>query len=70
MAMVRRVCKSGGVAAQIEAKTNLTMRKFCELNGLKYKSLLKGYYAKSALRVFKKYGIKIERNLANNRVCA
>lgn len=52
-------CKSGGIAEQVDKKTNLTMRKFCDIHKLSYESILNGYYSKKTRKIFKEFGIKV-----------
>lgn len=59
MAMVRKNLKKGGLAARIEARTNLTMKKFCDIHKLSYESILNGYYSKKTRKIFKEFGIKV-----------
>lgn len=63
MAKIRGNCKKGGVAEQIYNKTNLSLIRFCELNGLSYGSFLKGYYSKKAKKILKKLDILIDDEL-------
>ena len=51
--------KCGGVAEQIQTKTNKTLKRFCRENNLSYGSILNGYFSKKAKNTFKKVGIKV-----------
>ena len=51
--------KSGGVAEQIQIKTNKTLKRFCRENNLSYGSILNVYFFKKAKNTFKKVGIKV-----------
>lgn len=52
-------CKKGGVAEQVDKKTNLTLVKFCDIHKLPYNSLLNGYYSKRTRKILEKHGIKV-----------
>lgn len=51
--------KSGGVAEQIQTKTNKTLKRFCRENNLSYSSILNGYFSKKAKKTFRQAGIKV-----------
>ncbi|MDY6120037.1 MAG: hypothetical protein SPI03_01665 [Campylobacter sputorum] len=55
----REYRKKGGVAEQVDKKTNLTLVKFCDIHKLPYNSLLNGYYSKRTKKILEKYGIKV-----------
>ncbi|WP_297901426.1 hypothetical protein [uncultured Campylobacter sp.] len=58
MAQIRKNLKKGGLAEKIERRTNLTMKKFAELNALSYLSLKKGYLSAKSEKVLARYGIR------------
>lgn len=51
--------KKGGVAEQVDKKTNLTLVKFCDIHKLSYNSLLNGYYSKRTIKILNQFGIKV-----------
>lgn len=51
--------KKQTVAAAVRAKTLYTLKAYCELKGLSYPSLVKGYVSQSAARQLKRDGIDL-----------
>lgn len=39
-----------GMSQKIKEKTHLSLKMFCELNGLKYKDILNGFFSKKGKR--------------------
>ena len=61
MGRKRGNCKRGGIAQQIYVKTRYTLIEICEMRGLSYGSLRKGYISKKSAKILKEYGIKIPK---------
>ena len=54
-----------GMSQKIKEKTHLSLKMFCELNGLKYKDILNGFFSKKAREIFNNIGITIPKKNLN-----
>lgn len=50
-----------GISRKVKEKTHLSLKMFCELNSLKYKDILNGFFSKKARETFKNIGIQIPK---------
>ncbi|MGP1484870.1 MAG: hypothetical protein ACTTJC_02025 [Campylobacter sp.] len=50
-----------GMSQRVKEKTHLSLKMFCELNGLKYRDILSGFFSRKAREIFKNIGIDIPK---------